>query len=80
MFRNSETAQRMLGREGVTTASDDAPKLIRMSPLRHSYGAHTLPTPEPEDDKTFIKGKKKSDRKKITNQPSVLLLLLLIVA
>lgn len=56
MFRHSETAQRMLDREGVTTAADDAPKLIRMSPLRHSYGAHTLPTPEPEDGKTFIKG------------------------
>lgn len=57
MFRNSETAQRMLEREGVTAAADDAPKLIRMSPLRHSFGAHTLPTPEPDGGKAFIKGK-----------------------
>lgn len=61
MFRNSETAQRMLDREGVTTATtataDNAPKLIRMSPLRHSFGSHTLPPPEPVDDKTFNKGK-----------------------
>lgn len=69
MFRNSETAQRMLGNgEGVTTAVDDAPKLIRMSPLRHSFGAHTLPPSEPDDGKTFIKG---NIKRKKPDQPTV---------
>lgn len=81
MFRHSESAQRMLGREGVTTAADDAPKLIRMSPLRHSFGAHTLPPPQSEDSKTFVKGKRLNastiNRPRYEIGRSVVLLLLL---
>lgn len=57
MFRQhrNETAQRMLGGKGASGVGD-APKLIRMSPLRHSCGARTLQTNESVDEKTLQKG------------------------
>lgn len=41
LFRHSESAHSIIGTEGVT-AGEDSPRLLRMSPLRHSIGPHTL--------------------------------------
>lgn len=45
LFHQSESAQEMLGTEGVPDAEDDAARLMRISPLRHSMGAQNISTP-----------------------------------